>query len=225
MLEETFAAFLDAAELEYDRLTAFVDAFSKLSHAVSDANKRGPLDQLGIHVGGSDSGGSSRSTPAITGGGKRSETFDRITTTFQRSELPFAASHMFEQIEAVRDAHAYLLDSLDDVVEAINEADSEVACLESKTSSSTSTIPGRHNARQRRLLKKHAALKAHTELSQRVVKTICSSGVGQPIIYPNGMLATDGTGEDGKTTQHQQRIVAMAALRASIAEVKEAINL
>lgn len=222
MLEEALIVFLDAAELEYDRLTEYVDAYSKLSHAVSDANKRGPLDQLGVHVGGSGRD-ISQSTQAMTGGGQRSETFDRITTTVQRSELPFAASRLFDQIEAVRDAHANLLDSFDDVVEAMNEADA--ASHSVSGSSGTASVPGRHNARQRRLLKKHAALKAHTELSQRVVKTVCSSGVGQPVIYRNGMLATDETDEDGKTTQHQQRIVAMAALRASIAKVKEAIEM
>mmetsp|Transcript_6473 Transcript_6473/g.14241 ORF Transcript_6473/g.14241 Transcript_6473/m.14241 type:complete len:225 (-) Transcript_6473:102-776(-) len=223
MLEEAFIVFLDAAELEYDRLTGYVDAYSKLSHAVSDANKRGPLDQLGVHVGGSGRG-ISQPAQAMTGGGQRSETFDRITTTFQRSELPFVASHMFDQIEAVRDAHANLLDSFDDVVEAINEADAASRTCSESGSGGSASVPGRHNSRQRRLLKKHAALKAHTELSQRVVKTVCSSGVGQPIIHPNGMMATDETNEDGNTTQHQQRVVAMATLRASIAKVKEAIK-
>lgn len=57
-----------------------------------------------------------------------------------------------------------------------------------------------------------------------MVKTICSCGVGIPVIHPNGMLATDDNADGngtGSAQQQDSRIVALAALRASIARVKQ----
>ena len=42
------SVFLEAAELEYSRLTSYADALSRLSHAVASATKRVPIDQVGL---------------------------------------------------------------------------------------------------------------------------------------------------------------------------------
>lgn len=246
MVEEAVAVFLEASELEYARLTSYADALSKLSHAVASTTKRVSIDQSGLGVGGA--GARCEQIDTIGGGGRRRRNYnsrtgggingilgDRITSAFQSSELPHAASNMFDQIEAVRDSHAFLLDSLDDVVVAINEEDaieSEGASIGTNRTQTTAAAgtheskrnnTGRRTAKQRKLLQMHSILKEHAELSQRVVKTVCSSGVGVPIIHSNGMLATDETNDDGTVTQHQNRIVALAALRASIAKVKKSV--
>lgn len=247
MVEEAVSVFLEASELEYARLTSYAEALSKLSHAVASATKRVSIDQAGIGIGstsgtstrsqqnsfahgGGDSRRRSRGCNNHTGDGINGILGDRITSAFQSSELPHAASNMFHQIEAVRDSHAFLLDSLDDVVVAINEEDAaneeDIGTNRTQTTATEGThVPERnrrrrHTAKQRHLLKIHSILKDHAELSQRVVKTVCSSGVGVPIIHSNGMLATEETNDDGTVTQHQNRIVALAALRASIAKVK-----
>ena len=240
MVGEAVSVFLEAAELEYSRLTSYADALSRLSHAVASATKRVPIDQVGL-------GGSQNRDAGVVGRTYHGDRFDgalvdRITSTLQGSELPHAASNMFDEIDGVRDAHAFLLDSLDDVVSAINEADAteskaianrnkkeEVGSSANITdtgtpSTSTQGRQHRHTAKQRRWLQMYSILKDHTELSQRVVKTVCSAGVGVPIIHPNGMLATEETNDDGMVTQHQNRIVALASLRASIANVKEHLS-
>ena len=243
MVEEAVSVFLEASELEYARLTSYAEALAKLSHAVASATKRVSIDQTGIGVGstrnprslqqnGFDVGTTGRQWHNNhTGDGINGILGDRITSAFQSAELPHAASNMFDQIEAVRDSHAFLLDSLDDVVVAINEEDaaSEEGIGTSRTQ--TTATGGTHvpetnhrkqyTAKQRKLLQIHSILKDHAELSQRVVKTVCSSGVSVPIIHSNGMLATEETNDDGTVTQHQNRIVALAALRASIAKVKK----
>ena len=244
MVEEAISLFLEASELEYARLTSYADALSKLSHAVASATKRVSIDQSGLGVG--SAGARSEQIDSIGVGGRRRRNYnsragdgihgilgDRLTSAFQSSELPHAASNMFDQIEAVRDSHAFLLDSLDDVVAAINEEDAiesegtGIGRNRTQTTAAAGTHEskrnhtGRHSAKQRKLLQMHSILKEHAELSQRVVKTVCSSGVGVPIIHSNGMLATDETNDDGTVTQHQNRIVALAALRASIAKVKK----
>jgi hypothetical protein len=240
MLGEAVSVFLEAAELEYSRLTSYADALSRLSHAVASATKRVPIDQVGLGESeNQDAGVASRTN---SGGRFDGALVDRITSTLQGSELPHAASIMFDEIDGVRDAHAFLLDSLDDVVSAINEADAteskasanrkkkeEVgasAYIKDRGTPSTSTHgrQHRHTAKQRRWLQTYSILKDHTELSQRVVKTVCSAGVGVPIIHSNGMLATEETNDDGTVTQHQNRIVALASLRASIAKVKENLS-
>ena len=252
MVEEAVSVFLEASELEYTRLTSYAEALSKLSHAVASATKRVSIDQVGIGVGSTNNTGarSQQQNGFVCGGGgdsrRRSCGYnhhtgdgingilgDRITSAFQSSELPHAASNMFDQIEAVRDSHAFLLDSLDDVVVAINEEDAAneegigTNKTQTNTTGGTHVPPGernhrkRHTAKQRKLLQMHSILKDHAELSQRVVKTVCSSGVGVPIIHSNGMLATEETNDDGTVTQHQNRIVALAALRASIAKAKK----
>ena len=238
MVGEAVSVFLEAAELEYSRLTSYADALSRLSHAVASATKRVPIDQVGL-------GGSQNRDAGVVGRTYHGDRFDgalvdRITSTLQGSELPHAASNMFDEIDGVRDAHAFLLDSLDDVVSAINEADAteskanrnkkeEVGASANITDTGTPSISTyerqhRHTAKQRRWLQMYSILKDHTELSQRVVKTVCSAGVGVPIIHPNGMLATEETNDDGMVTQHQNRIVALASLRASIANVKEHLS-
>lgn len=246
MVEEAVSVFLEASELEYARLTSYAEALSKLSHAVASATKRVSIDQAGIGIGstsstrsqqhgfaygGGDSRRRSRGYNNHTGDGINDILGDRITSAFQSSELPHAASNMFDQIEAVRDSHAFLLDSLDDVVVAINEEDAsneeDIGTNRTQTTTTEGThVPERNHrrrptAKQRQLLKIYSILKDHAELSQRVVKTVCSSGVGVPIIHSNGMLATEETNDDGTVTQHQNRIVALAALRASIAKVKK----
>lgn len=219
------SVFLEAAELEYSRLTSYADALSRLSHAVASATKRVPIDHVGL--GGSqnhDAGVVSR-TYMYNGDRFDDALVDRITSTLQGSELPHAASNMFDEIDGVRDAHAFLLDSLDDVVSAINEADAtELTASANRNKKEEVGRQHRYTAKQRRWLQMHSILKDHTELSQRVVKTVCSAGVGVPIIHSNGMLATEETNDDGTVTQHQNRIVALASLRASIAKVKENLS-
>jgi hypothetical protein len=237
MVEEAVSVFLEAAELEYTRLTSYADALSRLSHAVASATKRNAIDQVGL--GGSQQHGFSSGGSNHASDGINFMLGDQITSAFQASELPHAASTMFDQIEAVRDSHAFLLDSLDDVVLAINEEDA----VESRTDSITNDkeedgtganacaaaargthVPERrYTGNQRKLLQIHSILKDHAELSQRVVKTVCSSGVGVPIIHSNGILATEETNDDGTVTQHQNRIVALAALRASFARMKDIV--
>lgn len=46
-MDEAVAHFLEAAEAEYDALARYSDSVAKLSHAVSDANKREPLSLVG----------------------------------------------------------------------------------------------------------------------------------------------------------------------------------
>lgn len=239
MVGEAVSVFLEAAELEYTRLTSYADALSRLSHAVASAKKRVPIDQVGL--GGSQNQDAGVASSTYSGDRFDGALVDRITSTLQGSELPHAASNIFDEVDGVRDAHAFLLDSLDDVVSAINEADAteskasanrnkkeEVGAsaniTDTGTSPSTHGRHHRHTARQRRWLQTYSTLKDHTELSQRVVKTVCSAGVGVPIIHSNGMLATEETNDDGTVTQHQNRIVALASLRASIAKVKEHLS-
>lgn len=239
MVGEAVSVFLEAAELEYTRLTSYADALSRLSHAVASATKRVPIDQVGL--GGSQNQDAGVASSTYSGDRFDGALVDRITSTLQGSELPHAASSMFDEIDGVRDAHAFLLDSLDDVVSAINEADateSKASANRNKkeevdasanitdtgTSPSTHGRQHRHTAKQRRWLQTYSIIKDHTELSQRVVKTVCSAGVGVPIIHSNGMLATEETNDDGTVTQHQNRIVALASLRASIAKVKEHLS-
>jgi len=235
MVGEAVSVFLEAAELEYSRLTSYADAHSTLSHAVASATKRVPIEQVGLGSSHKHDIGGGRRT--YTGDGFSSALADRITSTLQGSELPLAASNMFDEIDGVRDAHAFLLDSLDDVVSAINEADAaeskasanrnakeEVGASAIITDTDTQGRKYRRTAKQRRLLQTYSILKGHAELSQRVVKTVCSAGVGVPIIHSNGMLATEETNDDGTVTQHQNRIVALASMRASIAKVKEHLS-
>ena len=170
MVEEAVSVFLEASELEYARLTSYAEALSKLSHAVASATKRVSIDQAGIGIGstsgtstrsqqnsvahgGGDSRRRSRGCNNHTGDGINGILGDRITSAFQSSELPHAASNMFHQIEAVRDSHAFLLDSLDDVVVAINEEDAaneeDIGTNRTQTTATEGTHVPERNRRRR----------------------------------------------------------------------------
>lgn len=215
-MDEAVAHFLEAAEAEYDALARYSDSVAKLSHAVSDANKREPLSLVGV---GADGGAAVRvwgdGGPGASSAGGGSRVSNKITAAFQRAAVPTAAAQLYIQIDSVREAHAFMLDAMDD-------AEDEARALGCDVRAGTGS--GRANARERQCERRYGALRTHAERSHRVVKTICSCGVGIPVIHPNGMLATDDNADGngaGSAQQQDSRIVALAALRASIARVKQ----
>ena len=74
---------------------------------------------------------------------------------------------------------------------------------------------------KRRPSAKVQAFKHHIELSEKVLRTIMQSTNGEcGILYENGLVRTSSS-SSANTSQHEVNVVALAALRASVSQLKE----
>lgn len=138
----------------------------------------------------------------------------RLTMELQRRNLHDQLSTYHQEIDTVRKTHSLLkrqLSSIQDDEETNQHKDTK------------DTDGDRHDDLicKRRPSAKVQAFKHHIELSERVIRTIMQSTNGEcGIVYENGLVRTSSS-SSANTSQHEVNVVALAALRASVSQLKE----
>lgn len=138
----------------------------------------------------------------------------RLTMELQRRNLHDQLSTYHQEIDTVRKTHSLLkrqLSSIQDDEETNQHKDTK------------DTDGDRHDDLicKRRPSAKVQAFKHHIELSEKVLRTIMQSTNGEcGILYENGLVRTSSS-SSANTSQHEVNVVALAALRASVSQLKE----
>ena len=193
--------WIQTAMQEYEQVASLCNAHSLLGNAVMSSS-------------------SSSSASYIDVNGHQEEEEDdadldpkRLTMELQRRNLHDQLSTYYQEIDTVRKTHSLLkrqLSSIQDDVETNQHKDTK------------DTDGDRHNNLicKRRPSAKVQAFKHHIELSERVIRTIMQSTNGEcGILYENGLVRTSSS--SANTSQHEVNVVALAALRASVSQLKE----
>ena len=182
--------FLEAAEAEYDALTGLCDAYASLTHAAASKSAHAPL------LPSSEGSGTRRAGRAsgVDGDGDLSSSLDRLCGAYSRAvEITRSVGSYDSSVDEVRAARRRLLDAI--------PPDTDGGC------------PG--VGRRDRAARSPARLlpdlmRRHFDLSGRAIRTCSRSSCGG-VIHPNGLLVQET--DEGA---HEARVVALAAIRASI---------
>ena len=125
----------------------------------------------------------------------------KLSAQLQQQSLQEQLSNYYREIDAVRKTHS----SLKKQLISIQEND--------KTCQDTNNIPNE----QYRTSPKIEAFSNHIQLSERVIRTVMmQTSTECGILYANGLVRAVAAGD-----QHEINIVALAALRASVSQLKE----
>ena len=194
--------WIQTAMQEYEQVASLCNAQSLLGNAVMSSS-------------------SSSSASYIDANGHQDEKEDdedldpkRLTMELQRRNLHDQLSTYHQEIDTVRKTHSLLkrqLSSIQDDEETNQHKDTK------------DTDGDRHDDLicKRRPSAKVQAFKHHIELSERVIRTIMQSTNGEcGIVYENGLVRTSSS-SSANTSQHEVNVVALAALRASVSQLKE----
>lgn len=129
----------------------------------------------------------------------------RLTLEMQQLILHDHLSNYYEEIDAVRKVHSSLkeqllsLSKMQDSSDTIKHSDNN--CGNKRNITQTPNIL--------------EAFSQHLELSERVIRTVMQSAPGQcGVLFENGLVRTSSSSD------HEVNVVALAALRASVSQLK-----
>ena len=138
----------------------------------------------------------------------------RLTMELQRRNLHDQLSTYHQEIDTVRKTHSLLKRQLSSIIQ------DDVETNQHKDTKDTDGDRHDDLICKRRPSAKVQAFKHHIELSERVLRTIMQSTGECGILYENGLVRTSSS-SSANTSQHEVNVVALAALRASVSQLKE----
>ena len=195
--------WIQTAMQEYEQVASLCNAQSLLGNAAMSSS-------------------SSSSASYIGANGHQDEKEDdadldpkRLMLELQRRNLDDQLSTYYQEIDTVRKTHSLLKRQLSSIIQ--DDVDTN------QHKDTKDTDGDRHNNLicKRRPSVKVQVFKHHIELSERVIRTIMQSTNGEcGILYENGLVRTSSS-SSANTSQHEVNVVALAALRASVSQLKE----
>ena len=183
--------WIETALEEYEKIASLCNAQSLLGNTVSS---------------------SSSSSTVIDDGHENNDGRDldpkRLTHELQQLILHDHLSNYYQEIDVVRKVHSSLKEQL--------------LSLSKMQDFSDSIKYSDNGSNKRNIIHKHRqtpnieAFSRHIELSERVIRTVMQSTPGQcGVLFENGLVRTSSSSD------HEVNVVALAALRASVSQLKE----